>query len=103
MKLFPEGKKIIAGGAIRAPRGEARAADEGGEDAGEFRGGKRFIGVWEYGDNGDVAPWAILNSTPTTKIPGGRLALNPEGGDLMAGGDGQVSVYHVPEVFKRTK
>ncbi len=100
VKLFPEGKKIIAGGSLRGR--EARSAESStGEQ--EFRGGQRFLAVWEYGDNGDVAPWAILNSTPTTKIPGGRLALNAEGGDLIAGGDGQVSVYHVPEVFKRTK
>lgn len=101
VKLFPEGKKIIAGAAIRA-RGEARGAQTSGE-GGEGRfGGPRFIGVWKYGDNGDVAPWAVLNATPTTKIPGSRLAINPEGGDLVVGGDGQVSVYHLPEIFQRT-
>ena len=71
--------------------------------AGFFRGGKRFIGVWKYGDTGDVAPWAILNYSPVTNIPGSRLALNPDGADLIAGGDGQVSVYHLPEIFKKTE
>lgn len=106
VKLFPGGKKIIAGGGIRPPRGqrgEGRSAASAEEDAGFFRGGKRFIGVWKYGDNGDVAPWAILNSTPVTNIPGSRLALNPEGGDVIVGGDGQVSVYHLPEIFKKTE
>ncbi len=102
VKLYPEGKKIVAGGAFRGPRGEGRGrGGEGGGDDLEFRGGQRFIGVWKYGDDGDVAPWAILNSTPTTKIPGNRLALNPQGGDLIAGGDGQVTVYHLPEIFKK--
>lgn len=106
VKLFPEGKKIIAGGAFRSPRGEGRGEGRSSETRGEegegFRGGQRFIGVWKYGDNGDVAPWAALNATPNTKIPGSRLALNPEGGDLVVGGDGQVSVYHLPEIFQRT-
>ncbi len=94
VKLFPEGKKLIAGASIGG-RSVERTEEEG------RRGGQRFIGVWKYGDNGDVAPWAILNVTPITKIPGTRLALNSEGGDLMVGGDGQVSVYHLPEIFQR--
>jgi hypothetical protein len=107
VKLFPEGKKIIAGAGIRPPRGQGRGEGVRGaeafeEDSGFFRGGKRFIGVWKYGDNGDVAPWAALNNNSVTNIPGSRLALNPEGGDVIAGGDGQVSVYHLPEIFKRT-
>jgi hypothetical protein len=106
LKLFPEGKKIVAGASFRPPRGAgqrvARSAETNGEEEGFFRGaGQRFIGVWKYGDNGDIAPWAVLNATPITKIPGDRLALNPEGGDLMVGGTGQVSVYHLPEIFQR--
>lgn len=106
VKLFPEGKKIIAGGSIRTPRGQGRSdspsaeREEDSDDA-FYGGGRRFLGVWKYGDNGDVAPWAILHHTPTTKIPGTRLAINPEAGDLFAGGDGQVSVYHLPEIFQR--
>jgi hypothetical protein len=102
LKLFPQGKKIVAGGGIRPPRGQgqARSSESAEEDAGFFRGGRRFIGVWKYGDNGDVEPWAVLNSTPNTKIPGSRLAINPDDGELYAGGDGQVSTYHLPEIFK---
>jgi len=107
VRLYPEGKKIIAGGVIRtaaqarsAGRGGAGAADGGG---GRFGGdGQRFVGVWNYGDNGDVMPWAALNNTPVTKIPGSRLAIDPAGGDLIIGGDGQVSVYHLPEIFQKT-
>ena len=101
LKLFPEGKEIIAGGSIRPPRG-ARSSEPAGEDEqGFFRAGQRFIGVWKYGDTGDVAPWALLNYSPVTKIPGSRMALNPEGRDLIIGGDGKVAVYHLPEVFQK--
>ncbi len=97
LKLFPEGKKIIAGASFR------RGSRESGEDEqGFFRAGERFIGVWKYGDNGDVSPWAALNYSPITKIPGDRMALNPEAGDLIIGGDGRVSVYHLPEIFQKT-
>ena len=97
VKLFPQGRKIIAGAALR---GAGRSADRNEEDGEGRRGGQRFIGVWKYGDNGDIAPWAILNATPVTKIPGSRLAVNPDGADLMVGGNGQVSVYHLPEIFQ---
>jgi len=103
LKLFAEGKKIIAGASFRGPRAAGPARADGEGDEGFFRGGgQRFIGVWKYGDTGDVAPWAVLNATPITRLPGDRLALNPEGGDLMVGGTGQVSVYHLPEIFQRT-
>ena len=102
VKLFPEGKKIIAGGAIRAPQADGRAERQPvdtGDDV-EFRGGKRFVGVWKYGDNGDIGPWAALNNTPATRISGSRLALNPKAGELITGGNGQVTVYHLPEIFQ---
>ena len=106
LKLFPEGKKIIAGGSIRPPRGSRSATSTevlGEDEQGFFRAGQRFIGVWKYGDTGDVSPWAMLNYTAVTKIPGSRMALNPEGADLIIGGDGRVSVYHLPEIFQRTE
>lgn len=96
VKLFPEGKKILAGARVG---GEPRPAQTGGEEVG---GGRRYIGVWKYGDNGDVAPWAVLNGTSTTELPGTRLALNPEAGELVVGGTGIVRVYHLPEIFQRT-
>jgi hypothetical protein len=97
LKLFPEGKKIIAGGSFR----RSGRGPSGEDEQGFFRAGERFIGVWKYGDTGDVSPWAALNYSPVTKIPGDRMALNPEGGDLIVGGDGRVSVYHLPEIFNR--
>jgi hypothetical protein len=114
VRLFGEGKKIIADGVLRTPhaagggsgsgRGGAAAADAG-EGRGGFGGGRgqRFLGVWNYGDTGDVMPYQILNNNPITKIPGTRLALDPTGGDLIVGGDGQVSIYHLREIFVKTK
>jgi hypothetical protein len=106
VKLFPEGKKILAGAKIRA-RGGARSAETSGEDGEGSRGGQGFIGVWKYGDNGDVAPWAVLNATPITEMPGSgiRMALIPERGDLVIGGSsegtGRLITYHIPEMYQR--
>jgi hypothetical protein len=118
VRLYPEGKKIIAGANIRpngpSAGGRGRGAG-GGEDgapaaapgAGRGRGGasnqQHVLGVWKYGDTGDVAPWAALYNNETTNIKGSRLAINPKGGDLIVGGDGQVQVYHLPEIFAKTK
>ena len=96
VKLFPEGKKIIAGARVG---GVPRPAETGGEEVG---GGQRLIGVWKYGDSGDIAPWAVLSATSTTKLLGNRLALNPQAGELLVGGNGIVRVYHLPEIFQRT-
>ena len=100
LKLFPDGKKIIAGASFRPPRGSRSGEANAEDEQGFFRAGQRFIGVWKYGDTGDVSPWAVLNYSPITKIPGSRMALNPEGADLIIGGDGRVSVYHLPEIFR---
>jgi hypothetical protein len=82
--LSPDGKKIIAGGAFTV---------EGKNQT--------FIGVWNYGDHGDVAPWAALNSTPATKMRNaGHLGLNPDAKDLLVAGDGRLLVYHMPELFQ---
>jgi len=95
VKLFPEGKKILAvarvGGNLLPGRSGVAAAV----------GGTRFSGVWHYGDSGDVSPWAILPETSTTKLPGSRLALNVAAGEVVVGGDGAVRVYRLPEIFQR--
>ena len=96
VKFFPEGKKILAVGRL----GDARSpAGSGGEEIG---GGERFLGVWKYGDNGDVAPWAVLRATSTTGLEGSHVALNPAAGEVVTGGIGAVRVYHIPEIFQRT-
>ena len=83
--LYPQGKKIFyAGGA--------------GHSKGGARGG--FIGVWNYGDQGDVLPWAILRSNATTKLGAvGRMAIDPEHKELIASSSGAVQIFHLPQVF----
>jgi hypothetical protein len=81
--LSPQGRKIIVGGAFTVD-GKNRT----------------FIGVWKYGDNGNVAPWAALNSTRETKMRNaGHLGLNPDADELLVAGDGNLLVYHMPELF----
>lgn len=94
VKLVPEGRKIIA---AASRGGERRVGPSGGE---QF-GAQRLIGVWNYGDNGNVAPWAVLNATPTTKLAGVHLGLNPEASELLVGGNGVIRAYRLPEVFRR--
>lgn len=99
VKLYPEGKKIIASARTR---GEPRPGQDSGETGGRggWGGGQRFIGVWNYGDNGDVAPWLALNDTPVSRVPGSRLALNPDDKELIVGGTGVIHIYSLPELFQ---
>jgi hypothetical protein len=101
VQLFPGGKKIIAGGVIKASgqTGSERISMLG-PWAGYSGAGQRFLGVWRYDDEGEIAPWAMLNANSITQIPGNRLAINPAGGDLIVADAGQISVYHVPEIFR---
>lgn len=86
--LSPEGKKIIATG-----------EREGSSVDGAQRGS--FVGVWNYGDNGDVRPWAILNASKATKmVRASSLALNPSQKELILISAGDILFYHLPEVFQ---
>ena len=87
--LYPEGQKIIVAVSAQLTR-------EGGN------GG--FVAVWKYSDEGNISPWAILKSSPTTRIrhPFGGVALNPEAKEIMVLENSQppgLFVYHLPEIF----
>ena len=99
VKLYPQGRMIIAGGLIReaATRDSAEAAAP--RNAGFGYRGQRFIGAWHYGDTGDISPAVQLNATTISMIPGSRLAINPKAKELIVGGDGVVHIYSVPEMF----
>ena len=90
--LYPQGRKIIA-----AARLQGRLPGPPGV---ESFGDGHFIGVWQYGDNGNVEPWAVLRATPYSQLMGRRLAINPETGDIFVGGDGIVQVFNLPEIFE---
>jgi hypothetical protein len=103
VQLYPAGKKLIAGGVIKSSGPETVESTVIGPWAGYSGPGQRFIGVWQYDDQDEAAPWAVLNATPITKVPGNRIALNPAGGEVIVGDAGQISVYHLPEIFRKTE
>jgi hypothetical protein len=85
-------------------------ARTGGDDEDEQggrsgRGGRdgggrapRGIAVWNITDNGDVPP-AFLLTNPNGGIRAGRVALNPNGKEVILGGRTFVEVYSFPEIF----
>ncbi len=86
--LSPLGKKIIVTGEREG------SGVEGGQ-----RGS--FVGVWNYGDNGDVRPLAILNGGKTTRMQrASSLALNPNEKELILISAGNILFFHLPEVFQ---
>jgi len=96
VRLYAKGKKIITGGGTPRPgsnvpsRGSQLEADSDGFG----RNMNRFLGVWKYGDNGNVAPLIKVHG------PGGAAAINPEDGDVISGGVGVIHFYHVPQIFQ---
>ena len=83
----PQGKKIIATGRSGgAPTGElfSRAP-----------GSKPFIGIWNYGDNGDIAPWGIMPDTAAYSMD-----LNPAAKELITVDRGKLVVFRMPELFQ---
>jgi len=99
VRLFAKGKKIITGGAT--PKPGMQAAPRGGrgasDDEDEFAFGRnmdRFLGVWKYGDSGNVAPLIKVHG------PGGAAAIIPEDGDVVSGGVGVIHFFHVPQIFQ---
>jgi hypothetical protein len=88
--LYPDGKELIVAGNPRV------------------HGNGVAVAVWKYGDTGNVAPWAVIRSSPTTRLirSNGSIAVNFEAKELMVMG-GQVSsgaerilVFDVPELFR---
>ncbi len=61
--LYPEGKKIFV------------SVTDGERDGAEQTPG--FVGVWNYSDNGDVAPLAIITGPNSTIIRPRGVAINP--------------------------
>jgi hypothetical protein len=104
VRLYAKGKRIIAGGGTPLPgaqpsgRGGSRDGQPGtggDEEGGGFgRNMDRFLGVWKYGDSGNVNPLIKVHG------PGGAAAIIPEDGDVVSGGAGVIHFYHVPEIFQ---
>ena len=81
----PQGKKIIATGR------------RGGAETGELfiPDAKPFIGIWNYGDNGDVPPWAMMPDTAAYSMD-----LNPAAKELITVDRGKLIVYRMPQLFQ---
>jgi hypothetical protein len=48
--------------------------------------GDAAVGVWKYGDTGDVAPWGVIKSsknTRLTRLTNGGIAINPDAKEVM--------------------
>jgi len=86
--LSPLGRKIIVTG-----------EKEGSKEEGGQKGS--FVGIWNYGDNGDVPPAAILNASKITKmVRASSLALNPDSKELIMISAGDILFYRMPEIFQ---
>jgi len=100
VRLYAKGKKIIAGGAT--PKPGAQSGRRGGEPgtggdeegAGFGRNMDRYLGVWKYGDSGNVAPLIKVHG------PGGAAAIIPEDGEVVSGGAGIINFFHVPQIYQ---
>ena len=66
LKVYPPSREII----VASMDNPARFR--------EGRGQPGFVGVWNYADNGDVAPKAIIRGPRTTLIRPRGIALNPK-------------------------
>ena len=87
--VYPEGKKVFVSLRVR-------------------KTGDNAIAVWNYGDNGDVPPWGVIKSTPTTRlnvITNGGLTINPAAREVMAlagdeYGSERILIFRAPELFR---
>jgi len=86
--LSPLGKKIIVTG-----------EREGSKVEGGQKGS--FVGIWNYGDSGDIPPVALLNGNKITRMArASSLALNPGEKELILISAGNILFYRLPEVFR---
>jgi len=82
------------------------AGDSTGEDRAVARGGRgpRTISAWSSDDlanlhgKADLPPTWVL-SNPKGRMEGQRIALNPNGKEVIIGGERAVEVYSFPEIF----
>ena len=87
--VYPAGRKVFVTMRVK--------------QAGDFA-----IGVWNYGDDGDVAPWGVIKSSKTTRLnvlTNGGMAINPTAKEVMAlagdeYGSERVLIFRTPELFR---
>ncbi|MBI4483872.1 MAG: hypothetical protein HY652_13420 [Acidobacteria bacterium] len=84
----PERKEVIA--AIEAPRVQQTREV-----------GSSFVGIWNYTDNGDVPPKALIKGRDTMLIAPRGVALNPKNKEMYIIDKMQNALFafHWPEIF----
>lgn len=85
--LYPQGRKIIVAGGTKMSNSDD--ASDG------------IIGVWKYGESGDIPPWAVLHGSKLTKMTraSGGMDINPKAKELIISSHGVILFYRLPEVF----
>ena len=95
VELYPEKKKIFA---TAYPELEPDGSPIRGADGRRVR---KIVKIWNYGDNGNVAPWAVLTGSPTSQMRGNAFifTINQAAKELIVMSNEEVLVYHLPDVL----
>ncbi|HEY1859184.1 MAG TPA: hypothetical protein VGG61_02455, partial [Gemmataceae bacterium] len=101
MRLSPKGYLVSVRGRVAEPQDRAGAPAADGKTTNGLPAG---ITAWSLDDiakihgRGDLAPAFVLSS-PTGKMAGGSMALNPNEKEVFLGGLHSMEVYSFPEIF----
>jgi hypothetical protein len=93
LKVYPPSKEIIV--AVMDNPAHFR----------EGRGQPGFVGVWNYSDNGDVAPKAVIRGPRSTLIRPRGIALNPTTKEMYVVDmyKNALLTFAFPELFERAR
>jgi DNA-binding beta-propeller fold protein YncE len=93
IQMDPEHRQIIA--AIR----EERLLGGSGNEPGTLK--SAFVGVWNYTDNGDVPPKAVIRGPKTQLVKPGGLAINPKDKEIYVTDIHHEALftYRAPHIF----
>jgi len=101
IRLSPKGYVVSVRGRVAEPQDRAGAPAADGKTTNGLPAG---ITAWSLDDiakihgRGDLAPAFVLSS-PTGKMAGGSIALNPNEKEVFLGGLHSMEVYSFPEIF----
>jgi len=102
MRLSPKGYLVSVQGRVAVPQDQSTVAGPDGK--GNANGLPGGITVWSIDDmmkisgKGDVPALFVLSS-PTGKMAGGSMALNPNNKEVILGGLHSLEMYSFPEIF----
>jgi hypothetical protein len=99
--MTPKGYLVSVRGRVAAPQDQSSLPAADGKGNGGLPAG---ITAWRMDDiakvqgHGDIPPAFVLSS-PTGKMAGGSMALNPNEKEVFLGGLHSMEVYSFPEIF----